>query len=159
MGQKENPLIWYYNKNQRFAELVNGWLFHGKRNIRPEDVSAVDRRQVKRSGRGKYRERYRDICKQVCGVGIHLLIGVEVQEHVHYAMPLRVMDYDVLAYSHQKACISTRHKQKGDLRETDELLSGFGKGDRLQPQITLALYCGKDRIWDGAERPYWCRYL
>ncbi len=29
MGRKEHPFVWYYNKNLHFAELLNGWLFHG----------------------------------------------------------------------------------------------------------------------------------
>lgn len=152
MGQKENPLIWYCDKAQRFAELINGWLFHGKACIQPEDISSEDRRQLKRSGRKKYRERYRDICKRVCGVKVRLLIGVEIQEYVQYAMPLRVMDYDTLTYSAQKSRISARHKEKNDLKDRDEFLSGFAKDDRLEPLITLVLYCGKNKIWDGAER-------
>ena len=30
MGKKENPLLDYYSQNERFAQLLNGWLFQGE---------------------------------------------------------------------------------------------------------------------------------
>lgn len=79
-----------------------------------------------------------------------LLIGVEHQDHVHYAMPVRIMDYDSSSYSVQKDEISCRHTEAQDLKE-DEFLSGFSRTDRLIPVVSLVLYCGA-RPWDGARR-------
>lgn len=151
MGKKEHPLVWYYNKNMHFAELLNGWLFHGEEQIRSEDVMEMDRRLLAGGGKKRYRERYRDILKHVDGLGIRLIVGIEEQEHVHYAMPLRVMDYETMSYLKQKSDISDRHKEVGDLEDTDELLSGFSRTDKLLPVITLVLYCGAEKAWDGAQ--------
>ena len=30
MGKREHPLVWYYDENRNFAELLNGWLFCGE---------------------------------------------------------------------------------------------------------------------------------
>lgn len=146
MGRKENPLVNYYNDARHFAELMNGWLFHGRKYLRSEDVSDEDRRLLARSAK----RQYRDIFKRVRGVRIHLLIGMELQEHVHYAMPLKVMDYDTIVYNQQKSRISSRHREAEDLKE-DEYLCGFAKTDRLCPVVTLVLYCGLNKEWDGAE--------
>ena len=70
-------------------------------------------------------------------------------EYVDYAMPLRVMDSDMLSYVHQKKAISKEHMKRRDLKQ-DEYLSRFSKQDRLLPVITLVLYCG-EKPWDGAR--------
>lgn len=151
MGRKENPLVWYCNHGQNFAELIDGWLFGGKGNLCAEDFRSEDRRFLIKNGRNAYRERYRDIFKSMNGMGFCLWIGTEHQEHVHYAMPVRVMDYDGASYAIQRDFIRRRHEAAQDLEDTGERLSGFSKSDRLTPVITLILYCGS-RPWDGACR-------
>lgn len=150
MGKKEHPLVWYYDDPEHFAGLINGWLFHGSERLRPGDISDADRRFLTRRGRTQYHELYRDLFKQVGGTALRLLIGVEEQGHIHYAMPIRIMDYDSTSYSAQKTAITGRHRRAKDLRD-DEFLSGFSRKDRLLPVITLVLYCG-DAPWDGALR-------
>ena len=87
MGRKEHPFVWYYNKNLHFAELINGWLFRGSDRLTADDISDSDRRILTRKGRNRYKDRFRDLCKSIDGVVFRLLIGVEHQDHVHYAMP------------------------------------------------------------------------
>lgn len=54
MGKKEDSLIEYYNQKQRFAELMNGFLFEGKPCLKAEDVTDADRRQEHQTrGRGE----------------------------------------------------------------------------------------------------------
>lgn len=150
MGRKEHPFVWYYGKNVHFAELLNGWLFCGRERLTADDISDSDRRILVRKGRNQYRNRYRDLCKSIDGMLFRLLIGVEHQEHVHYAMPVRIMDYESSSYTVQRDEISSRHAKARDLKE-DEFLSGFSRADRLLPVISLVLYCGS-RPWDGALR-------
>lgn len=150
MGRKEHPLVWYYNKKHHFAGLMNGWLFHGQDYLHPEDLTNADRRFLTRKDNKYYQDRYRDLYKCINGAAFRLLIGVEEQEYVHYAMPVRVMDYDSASYTAQKAAVSALHQRKKDLKGS-EFLSGFSRTDRLMPVITLILYCGS-RPWDGARR-------
>lgn len=156
MGKQENPLLEYYSQNKRFAELLNGWLFEGAPHWKADDVSDADRRQGGKSRKGKeYRHRYRDLYKKLDDTLVHLFIGTELQEYVDYAMPLRVMDSDVLSYLHQKKTVSgnmgkeTEGAGKKSLTG-DEYLSRFAKADRLRPVITLVLYCGEEP-WNGAR--------
>ena len=153
MGKKENPLLDYYNQNERFAQLLNGWLFQGKPHWKAGDLRGADRRQDGKSEKSRtYRHKYRDLYKELDDALVHLFIGAELQEHVDYAMPLRIMDSDVLSYLHQKKSLS--RKQTDDAEKivtSDEYLSQFSKADRLQPVITLILYCG-EKEWDGARR-------
>ena len=153
MGKKEDSLIEYYNQRQRFAELMNGFLFEGKPYLRAEDVTDADRRQEHRTrGRkNRMRHRYRDIYKEVRNLTIHLILGTEFQERVDYAMPLRVMDMELLGYLKQKKDISAEHFRNKEEKPTkDEYLSEFYREDRLIPEITLVLYLG-EKPWDGAK--------
>ena len=149
MGKKENPLLTYYNREERFAQLMNGWLFRGKPYLKAEDIGEADRRMEGKSRKSReYRGRYRELFKRLKHVMIRLYIGTELMEYVDYAMPLRIMDSDTLSYLHQKKAVSKRHLEQKDL-EKDEYLSRFSKKDKLLPVITLVLYCG-EKPWDGA---------
>ena len=150
MGRREHPLVSYCQESRNFAELLDGWLFRGKGRIHSESISDMDRRFLAKSGRKVYRERYRDLYKKVEGAAIHLLIGVEHQENVHYGMPVRVMDYDSISYMAQISRIAGRHEERKDLTGAEKLC-GFSREDRLLPVISLVLYCGASP-WDGALR-------
>lgn len=152
MGRKENPLLWYYQEHTNFAELIDGWLYHGKGQIQAEQIADQDRRLLTRRGKKRYRDRFRDLYKSINGVGMHLLIGVEHQSHIHYAMPVRGMEYDSSSYMLQIEEIQRRHEEACDLEE-DERLCGIAKTDRLLPVITLILYCGS-KPWDAATSLY-----
>ena len=153
MGKKENPLLDYYSQNKRFAQLLNGWLFQGEPHWKAGDLRDADRRQDGKSRKGRaYRHKYRDLYKELDDAMVHLFIGAELQEHVDYAMPLRIMDSDVLSYLHQKKSLSKKQTDNADkIMTSDEYLSHFSKASRLQPVITLVLYCG-EKEWDGARR-------
>ena len=153
MGKKENPLLDYYSQNKRFAQLLNGWLFQGEPHWKAGDLRDADRRQDGRSEKGRtYRHKYRDLYKELDDAMVHLFIGAELQEYVDYAMPLRIMDSDVLSYLHQKKSLNRKQTDGTDKIVTnDEYFSQFSKASRLQPVITLVLYCG-EKEWDGARR-------
>ena len=81
--------------------------------------------------------------------GVELvLLGMEAQEHVHYAMPMRVMGYDYSAYKRQYNINAQKHKENKTL-QGDEYLSGMKKEDKFIPVITVVVYYG-EKPWDGA---------
>ena len=155
MGRKENALIEYCNQKQRFAELVNEFLFEGESYLRAEELEDADRRQEHGSGKKRktLRHRYRDVSKRANGLKVHLVIGAEMQEHVDYAMVLRSMDMDTLGYLGQKKRISEMYLHSESRLSGDEYLSRFRKSDRLIPEVTLVLYLG-EQPWDGARNLY-----
>ena len=73
MGKKEHPFLWYYNKNIHFAELINGWMFHGRECLGAEDISEAGQRSLIRKGRSAYQDRFRDLCKNVGGMTFRIL--------------------------------------------------------------------------------------
>lgn len=89
----------------------------------------------------------RDLLKKSAYGVNFLLVGIENQDEIHYAMPLRVMGYDFRSYDREFRKIKNRHKRRRDLSGA-EFLSGFSKADRLKPIITLVVYYGENP-WDG----------
>lgn len=85
---------------------------------------------------------------------VYVILGVENQDKIHYAMAVKNMLYDALQYAKQieEAKRSYRDKSKANKVKlsSEEFLSGFKRDDRLMPVITLVLYFG-DKDWDGAK--------
>lgn len=77
------------------------------------------------------------------------ILGLEIQDKTHYAMPLRTMTYDALGYIKEYNDIKKHHKlNKDSFCSPEEFLSGINKSDRFHPIITLVLYYGES-LWDG----------
>ena len=81
----------------------------------------------------------------------YVLLGIENQTDVHYAMPVRNAIYDALQYGRQVADIAAEHRRnKKDFtgKSNGEYLSGFLKEDHIRPVITLVIHFGAEE-WDG----------
>jgi hypothetical protein len=101
-------------------------------------------------------EGVRDVLKEAVikqsGDTLFILLGIENQSNVHYAMPIRNGLYDFIDYISQVGEIAKEHKKRKDLRD-DEFLSGFSKYDKIKPVITLVVYFGTEE-WDGPRSLY-----
>ncbi len=149
--------------NGVFADAFNFLLYGGAPVIRPECLRELDTGQtafVRRQDRkGEAVEKSRDLLKGLVakedGEKTYLILGIENQTDVHYAMPVRNMMYNAMSYEKQVKQKAKERRTKGQ-RETligAEYLSGMGKDDRLQPVITLVVYFGS-RAWDGPTSLY-----
>ena len=156
MGVKDNAANTFLADNRRFADICNYYLYHGQQRICPEMLQEQDPRELlqilSRTHKEISLQKWRDILKRAvirrtekC---TYLIIGIENQSEIHYAMPVRNMLYDALNYSGQISEAANRHRQEKDWKNSAEFLSGFRKGDRLTPVVTITVYWGSD-IWDG----------
>ena len=100
-------------------------------------------------------QRYRDLLKFAVikqdERTSYVLLGIENQADVHYAMPVRNAIYDALQYGRQVADIAAEHRRnKNDFsgKNNGEYLSGFLKEDHIRPVITLVIHFGAEE-WDG----------
>ena len=99
-------------------------------------------------------QKYRDVLKSTVVMpdskASYILLGVENQTDVHYAMPVRNIIYDALQYGKQVSEVERRHKNQGDGKghNRGEYLSCFYKEDRIRPVVTLVVHFGADK-WDG----------
>jgi hypothetical protein len=100
-------------------------------------------------------QRYRDLLKFAVikqdERTSYVLLGIENQTDVHYAMPVRNAIYDALQYGRQVADVAAGHRRnKNDFsgKNNGEYLSGFLKEDHIRPVITLVIHFGAEE-WDG----------
>lgn len=80
------------------------------------------------------------------------MLGMEHQEYVHYAIPMRVMGMDYSLYKKQYDMNARKYKTT-DGMTSDEYLSRMKKTDKFTPVITVVVYYGK-KEWDGAKSLY-----
>lgn len=87
-------------------------------------------------------QKYRDILKSAAimedGHTAYILLGIENQTDVNYAMPVRNMLYDALQYTKQVSEIADVHRRKKEIQIISlsvmlSLYQDFIKNDRLIP--------------------------
>ncbi len=145
----------YWNDNEQFADLFNAVLFEGKQVIKPEELEDVDTEESSVLEHREYAETIKasrdniKIQKKSSVYGVQfVLLGLESQEHIHYAMPMRVMGYDYGSYKKQYDSNAKKYKTAEGMNE-DEYLSRMKKTDKFIPVITVVVYYG-EKPWDGA---------
>lgn len=150
--QKDVSLKTFWRDNEHFADLFNATVFNGKQVLKPNKLTEMDTDVSATIQSKSYNEsitRNRDVVKKMSdGVEFNIL-GLEIQDKTHYAMPLRTMTYDALGYIKEYNDIKKHHKlNKDSFSSHEEFLSGINKSDRFHPIITLVLYYGES-LWDG----------
>ena len=150
--QKDVSLKTFWRDNEHFADLFNATVFNGKHVLKPDKLTEMDTDVSATIHSKSYNEsitRNRDVVKKMSdGVEFNIL-GLEIQDKTHYAMPLRTMTYDALGYIKEYNDIKKHHKlNKDSFSSHEEFLSGINKSDRFHPIITLVLYYGES-LWDG----------
>ena len=179
MGKIDTCTKDYVKDNTIFADIFNHFLYQGEQKIVPEALVAVDTTKISvpygvdRAGVPiqKYRDHLEILTAKTDQSAVYLLLGIENQGEVHYAMPVKCMVYDALDYASQVEKVAKSHREEkqkeknkkeaksGKLRTEDEhkrdvkitsgeYLTGFYKEDHLIPVITLVIYFGANE-WDG----------
>ena len=162
MGVADKETKAYMRENEIFADAFNFFLYDGAQKIQPGRLRELDTTElIQLPGTDKKQlseviQKYRDVLKSVVMMqdekASYLLLGIENQTEVHYAMPVRNMLYDAMQYGKQVSELAADHgKHRAELKMTGaEYLSGFLKTDKLLPVITLVIHFSAAE-WDGAK--------
>lgn len=142
----------FWRDNEHFADFFNAVLFGGEQVVKPDNLEEMDTDVSGVIMADDYKlslGRFRDVVKKNFG-GIELVVlGLEIQEYIHYGMPLRTMIYDSLGYLKEFEGVRKWNKDNGVRAvDADEFLSGIKKDDRFHPIINIILYYG-EKEWDG----------
>ncbi len=124
------------------------WSSVKNESVRKKNTSRVG---VKMDAVQKYRDVFKSMVIKQDEKTSYVLLGIENQTDVHYAMPVRNVIYDALQYGRQVADIAADHRRnKKDFpgKSNGEYLSGFFKEDHIRPVITLVIHFGAEE-WDG----------
>ena len=158
MGERDIITKDYMSKPHYFADAFNANVFGGKQLVKPDDLMLQEKDAAelgiilsKEQKEQKAVQKTRDILKKSILMKdektTYLLLGIENQSDLHYALPVKNLVYDALNYMRQVNEITEMHKKKKDLKGA-EFLSGFSKDDKIYPVITLAVYFGAEE-WDA----------
>ena len=99
--------------------LVYDYIIPGEKVIDPKNLKELDTANViipyGADGAEVPYQKYRDVFKILCAMedenAVYLLLGVENQSNVHYAMPVKNMVYDSLEYAAQVQKAEASHKK------------------------------------------------
>ena len=109
-----------------FADIVNVLLFHGKREVKEEELAETGTESQYKADDSVLHAQERDVAKYWKKGKIRLaLYGLENQTTIDYKMPMRILNYDGMSYRSQL------------LKDENE----------VYPVITLVLYFGTERQW------------
>ena len=157
MGKKDTRTKAYMSDPKYFADAFNSAVFNGKQIVKADslmlqEMDPTEWGIVITDDTKDIVQKVRDILKKCIvmndGNASYLLLGIENQSEVHYAMPVKNLVYDALNYSRQVSKITASHKEDKDIRDAAEYLSGFSKNDKIMPIITLTVYFGA-KEWDA----------
>ena len=145
----------YWRNNEQFADFFNAVLFDGKEIIKADELEDIDTEESSILEHKDYAESIgaaRDnvkIRKKSTIYNVEMVIlGIEGQERIHYAMPMRVMGYDYGTYKKQYDDNAAKYKSANGM-SSDEYMSKMKKMDKFIPVITIVVYYGENP-WDGA---------
>ena len=151
----------YVSDPKVFADAFNYLIYNGEQVIRPEQLTDLDATQFaipyreEEEGKPEATQKYRDVLKTLAVKTdercTYLVLGIENQTNVHYAMPVRNMLYDAMQYEKQVRQLAAAHRKKHDAATSDEYLSGMNREDKITPVITLVINFGSKK-WDGPIR-------
>lgn len=159
MGVKDTVTAKYMQQNEIFADAFNYFIYNGEQVISPDSLEELDTREIEvpyggTDGAEQPVQKTRDVIKSVIAMmdkkTAYLLLAIEAQSNIHYAMPVKNMVYDALQYAKQVEKAVSSHKRSDDYKGvgSDEYLSGFMKSDWLLPVVTLVVYFDS-KTWDG----------
>ena len=175
MGKLDDMTKELYEDNLVFADTMNVLFFDGKPMIRAQDLSPLDpteehtifdddfvskteseekadktQRKTEAFSNQKYRDVLRMLQTQNGKLEIRIIVGAEIQSHVHYAMPIRNLEYDALNLSRQLSARQKYNRENHLLKSKNEFLSGIKKGETFTPVLTVVVYLGKG-TWDAPK--------
>ena len=134
--------------------MFNAVLFDGKEVIQPEELMEADTdlsSVIKMNRHADTVQRVFDVVKKTSNGVSFVVWGLENQEKIHYAMPLRHMLGDALSYLKEYQDLAAKNKQENNFETEDEFLSKMKKTDRLHPVVSICIYYG-EKEWDGPFR-------
>ncbi|NCB94298.1 MAG: hypothetical protein EOM40_17330 [Clostridia bacterium] len=141
MGIKDNYWKKYISKEERFADLVNGYV--GMTTITGENLESLDNEGFIKMNSGETKKQLvHDVIKKASISGLYSIWAIENQENINYKMIFRNIGYTLESYERQLEELGNHHKKNKDLRG-DEYISGIKKDDIVYPVIVIVVYFGE----------------
>ena len=163
VGKKDTITKRFMRNKEVFADVFNYQLFDGVPVIQPDQLHelpeeldlVLDKTTKEFVALSKERDVLMSFTGMVDEEAVYLLLGIENQSLLHYAMPVRNLLYDAMQYDRQLQDIAEKHEQerrhqkRHDKHISDgEFIGKFYRNDKIIPVITIVVYFGA-APWDG----------
>lgn len=155
MGAIDTEAKAYLSSPDKVADAFNYWMYGGRDVIKPEELKPLDTTAVALPYGNDAKQplqKIRDVLKLYTAMtddeACYLVLGMEIQASINYAMPVRNMLYDAMGYAQQVSTLAAKNKTEGIQLTGGEYLTGLRKEDRLMPIITLVISLSTED-WDG----------
>ena len=127
MGAVDTVTKAYMKENTVFADAFNYLIYDGEAVVDPTQLKELDTTEIAlpfgvpdESGNPQEEavQKYRDVLKSAVvkqdEEAAYILLGIENQTDIHYAMPVRNIIYDALQYGKQVADAAAKHRRNED---------------------------------------------
>ena len=155
MGQFDTMAKKYLADNARFADAFNFKIYGGRQVLKAENLREMDTTEIVLPYGNDAKaplQKFRDVMKIYSARHddkvVYIVLGLEAQANLHYAMPVRNMLYDAMNYARQVGNAAKSYRKTSEGLRGDEYLSGFAKDDNIMPVVTLVLSF-TDEPWDA----------
>ena len=126
MADKDTVTKDYMSDNATFADLFNFYIYGGHEVIVPEQLKPLDTTEIALPYSNEHLiaiQKLRDVMKLYAAMSddkaTYLLLGVENQSELHYAMPIKNGLYDMIEYTKQVEFTARQHRKSKDRPETN----------------------------------------
>jgi len=148
MGEMDVRTSEYFENDAVFADMINGYFFHGQQLIKPEYLQEANK-ELSYIGSKKGKKIIRDNVKRYYENTLLCIYVLEHQTSIDYHMIIRNMLAEAMEYQRQWNHLKKKHDIAKDLDTEHEFLSGMKKTEKFTPVVSLVVYYGKEK-WDAA---------
>lgn len=152
MARTDEPIKKLFKNKENFADLFNATIFHGKQIIKPDKLTEIntedihiDSTNTNESEELNITQRHRDLRMQYDDQILQIVLGCEDQSSVDYAMSIRIMLYDALAYTKQQNDLELKQNKEGKFYR-----GKITKNQKVLPVLSVVFYYGEQE-WNAGK--------
>lgn len=152
MARTDEPIKKLFKNKENFADLFNVTIFHGKQIIKPDKLTEIntedihiDSTNTKESEELNITQRHRDLRMQYDDQILQIVLGCEDQSSIDYAMSIRTMLYDALAYTKQQNDLELKQNKEGKFYR-----GKMTKNQKVLPVLSVVFYYGEQE-WNAGK--------
>ena len=152
MARTDEPIKKLFKNKENFADLFNATIFHGKQIIKADKLTEIntedihiDSTNTNESEELNITQRHRDLRMQYDDQILQIVLGCEDQSSVDYAMSIRTMLYDALAYTKQQNDLELKQNKEGKFYR-----GKMTKNQKVLPVLSVVFYYGEQE-WNAGK--------
>lgn len=152
MSRTDEPIKKLFKNKENFADLFNATIFKGNQVIKADKLTEINTEDihidssVRKETEGlEIIQRQRDLLMRYEDQILQIVLGCEDQSSIDYAMPIRMMLYDALAYTKQQNDLELKQNKEGVFYR-----GKMTKKQKVLPVLSIVFYYGEQK-WNAGK--------